>query len=450
MNSTTCSTALNRAALGCAIFVSAFTAPSLSHAQTDSASTTTAPVATTLVSAPTPATDPEKVWLEWSMYGVFHVREFDYFKNVQDKNPRRRREVDIERMVFEPELEIGRRFKLEAEVEFEHGGTGTTMEFDGFEEFGEFENEIEQGGEVKIDKLELTYLDTDLASYRFGLITVPVGMISQRHHPTEYFTNMRNRSEGKILPSTWRSIGFGFFGDLTHHLQYQAVIVQGLNSEFFRKYNWIQDGAARKFETNYADNLAYALRLDYGPDFPYRKIGASAYYGNSSGNRKKTDKLTVDAGVLVWDVHAIWESETWTVRAMYLRGQLQNSEEVSTANATLGGGANPGQFAPLGKEAEAMFAEVGYNIQRLMPSYLQNRLDLFMRYDSVDPMKETQGAIYRDPRFRETSWTAGINYKPRPEIVAKLQYSQIKNGLDEIPTQSEVMAGFGFYYSTEN
>lgn len=394
--------------------------------------------------------DPEKVWLEYTIYGAVHMREFDYFKNAQDMNPRRRREVDLERIVFEPELEIGRRFKLEAEIEFEHGGTGSTLEFDGFEEFGEFETEVEQGGEAKIDKLELTYLDTDYLSYRFGLITVPVGLISQRHHPTEYFTNMRNRSEAKILPSTWRAVGIGAFGDLTTWLQYQAVIVQGLNSEFFRKYNWIQDGAARKFETNSADSFAYAARLDYGPDFPYRKIGASVYYGDSSKNRKKTDKLTVDAGVLIWDIHGVWESETWTIRALYLRGYLQNSEDIATANASLAGAAKPGAFAPLGKEAEIGFLEVGYNIQNLMPTLIPNRLDVFGRYDTVDPMKETQGAIYRDPRFRETSWTAGINYKPRPEIVAKLQYSQIKSGLDEIPTQSEIMAGFGFYYSSED
>lgn len=435
------------------------TAPSASTLLT---STPTTPSTTPTINVPVPpvtatapvfadAQDPEKVWLEYTIYGAFHVREFDYFKNTQDVNPRRRREVDLERVVFEPELEIGRRFKLETEIEFEHGGTGTTMEFDGFDESGEFETEVEQGGEVKIDKLELTYLDTDYASYRIGLITVPVGVISQRHHPTEYFTNARNRSEAKILPSTWRSVGLGVFGDITNRLQYQAVVVQGMNSEQFRKYNWVADGASRRFETTSADNLAYALRVDYGPDYPYRKFGASIYYGDTSRNRKKTDQLTVDAAVLVWDVHAIWESDTWTFRAMFLRGLLQNSEEVATANAGLTGPAKPsGASAPLGKAAEAAFAEVGYNLQALLPSFVTRRTDVFLRYDSVDPMKETAGSIYRDPRFRETAWTTGLNYRPRPEIVAKVQYSQIKSGLDAVPVQTEIMAGLGFYFSTEN
>lgn len=411
---------------------------------------TTATAIATLA-APAPANDdPEKVSIEWTIYGAMNVREFDYFKNALDTNPRHRREVDLERLVFEPELEFGRHFKLEAEFELEHGGTGTTLEFDGFEEFGEFESEVEQGGEAKVDKFELTYIDTDYASYRFGLITVPVGVISQRDHPTEYFTATRNRSEGKILPSTWRSVGVGVFGDITDRIQYQAVLVQGLNSEFFRKYNWIQDGAARKFESTYADNLAGAIRIDYGTEHPYQKIGASFYYGNTAQNRKKTDKLMVDAGLMIWDIHAIYESPTWTFRALYLHGYLQNTEDISTANSSLVGAANPKSLAPLGKEAEVGFAELGYNLQNIFPQAITRRTDFFIRYDTVDPMKEVAGSTYRDPRFRDSSWTTGVNYFPRKEIVAKVQYSRIKSGLDEIPEQTEVMLGLGFYYSTEN
>lgn len=404
----------------------------------------------TSIAPPAPLENPDdRVSLEWSTYGAMHFRRFDYFRNVQDTSPQKRTETDIERIVIEPELEFGRNLKLEIEVEFEHGGTGSTLEFDGFEEFGEFESEIEQGGEVKIDKAELMYLDEDWLSYRAGYITVPVGLISQRHHPTEYFTVKRNRSEEKILPSTWRSLGLGLFGDITPWLQYQAVIVQGLNSEFFRTYNWIQGGNRRAFETTYTDDLSYAARLDYGPDYPYRKVGASFYYGNSAQNRQNPDRLVVDAGVMIWDVHGVWESETWTARALYLRGYLQNSEDIAAANRSLGGSANPGSFSPLGKEVEVGFAEVGYNLQKLAPRFFKNRTDLFLRFDTVDSMREVGESTNRDARFRETAWTTGVNWKPRKELVAKLQYSRIQSGLDSLPLQDEVMGGLGFYYSTE-
>lgn len=401
------------------------------------------PVTTSLpVSQATEATPELQPEIEWTVYGAIGVRQFDYFKNALDTAPRSRREIDLERLVFEPEFKLKNDWKIEAELEFEHGGTGGSMELDGFEEFGEFETEIEQGGEVKVDKLEISN-----RHLKFGLITVPVGAISQRHHPTEYFTVTRNRSEGRILPSTWRSVGFGIeksFGESVHS---QTVIVQGLNSEFFRKYNWIQDGAGRKFETTFADNLAIASRWDFGSLSPFQNFGFAVYYGDSSRNRQKVDKLAVDAGVLIWDVHAFWESPTWTFRALYVRGYLQNSQEVSTANAALGGAANPGSFAALGKEAEAYFVEAGYNFANLVALPPSERLDFFVRLDQVDPMKEVAGSINRDPRFRESAITAGLNWRPEGSLVAKLQFSEIKSGLDAIPTQHEISAGFGFYFS---
>ena len=392
----------------------------------------------------------DDVKFDWSTYGAVNLRQFEYFKNAQDTAPRTRRQTDLERLVFEPVLSFGKEWKLETEIEFEHGGTGSTLEFDGFSEFGEFESEVEQGGEVRVEKFELKRIvDPDL-NFRFGYITVPVGTISQRHHPTEYFTATRNRSEQKVLPSTWRSVGFGVTGRFLETWEYQFVVVQGLNSEFFRKYNWIQGGAKRAFESTYIDDVAGALRLDWGSNKPYQKIGASFYYGNTSRNRMKTDKLSVDAGVMIADVHANWESETWTMRALYLRGYLQNSEDVSNANATLGGAANPGAFSALGKSAEVGFAEIGYNLQSAFPTMISERTDFYVRYDMVDPMKETTGTIYSDPRYRETSWSTGLSYKPRSELVAKLQLSRIQSGFDAIPIQTEILAGFGFYYSTED
>lgn len=136
---------------------------------------------------------------------------------------------------------------------------------------------------------------------------------------------------------------------------------------------------------------------------------------------------------------------------MYLYGTLQNSDAVVTANKALTGTARPsGQSHPLGKAAEAAFVEVGYNIQSLVPSWLPRRTDAFIRYDTVDPMKEVAGNVTRETLNQETVWTVGFNYFPRPEIVAKLQYSKIKSGFTLYPEQTEIMAGLGFYYSQEN
>ena len=81
-------------------------------------------------------------------YGIIN-----YYKFWWDTDLPRRAAFDLERFAIEPEYRVNDKIKLEAEIEFEHGGTGSTMEFDKLEEFGEYEQETEKGGEVVVEKL---------------------------------------------------------------------------------------------------------------------------------------------------------------------------------------------------------------------------------------------------------------------------------------------------------
>ena len=72
-----------------------------------------------------------------SGYGVIHYSHFDW-----ELDPDRRAAIDVERFVIAPKYRVNDTIQLESELEFEHGGTGSTMEFDRFEEFGE----IRDGG----------------------------------------------------------------------------------------------------------------------------------------------------------------------------------------------------------------------------------------------------------------------------------------------------------------
>jgi hypothetical protein len=55
--------------------------------------------------------------------------------------------LDLVRFVLELSYAFDPTLQFETEIEFEHGGTGGTMELE-YEEFGEYEIEIEKGGEV--------------------------------------------------------------------------------------------------------------------------------------------------------------------------------------------------------------------------------------------------------------------------------------------------------------
>jgi len=79
----------------------------------------------------------------FNSYATAYYANYDW-----QTDPQRRDAIDLERVTLEVEIEPTETTKVEVEVEVEHLGTGATMEFDRFEEFGEFETEIERGGEA--------------------------------------------------------------------------------------------------------------------------------------------------------------------------------------------------------------------------------------------------------------------------------------------------------------
>ena len=112
---------------------------------------------------------------------------------------------DTTRFVIEVEGELSFGLKFEAEVELEHHGAGAALELE-FEEFGEFEQEVEAGGEVLLEKL---YLQQTLGDVRLkiGRFYVGVGLMSALAKPTRYLGTGRPESESVMLPGVWDEIG---------------------------------------------------------------------------------------------------------------------------------------------------------------------------------------------------------------------------------------------------
>ena len=258
--------------------------------------------------------------LSFSSYGTMTYRSEEVFQNTQDTDPERRGKFDFERLVAEVEYEIDDKWKVEFEVEFEHGGTGATLEYDGFEEFGEFETELEAGGEVIVEKLELEYRHSDALHVKFGHIYVPVGMITTHHKPQEYYTVSRHRSVESMIPAIWHETGIALSGSY-QNFHYQLQVISGLNSEYFRTYNWVGGASQKRFEEVNADELASVMRLDYGNIKTGSGVGFSYYTGKTSGNRHKTNKIEQDGDIRILDLHGVFRHGPLTVRGQYLYGE---------------------------------------------------------------------------------------------------------------------------------
>lgn len=74
-----------------------------------------------------------------------------YIEPEKFKNCKSRGEFDLPHVTFMIGYNFGKGWRMNAELEYEHGGTGSAMEIEN-NEGGEIETELEQGGEVELEQ----------------------------------------------------------------------------------------------------------------------------------------------------------------------------------------------------------------------------------------------------------------------------------------------------------
>ena len=375
-------------------------------------------------------------------YGSILYKSEEVFRNIQDTSPERRAKTDVERVVFEYVYDIDDKWQVEAEIEYEHGGSGATLEYDGFEEFGEFESEIEAGGEIIVEKLQVKYVVNSYVTAKMGRIFVPVGLGTDNHKPQEYFSTERHWSEASLIPQVWHETGLNLVSKW-QDFTLQTLVTTGLNSEYFRTYNWVATGHQKRFEQVNSDDLALTLRLDYGNVKTGRFAGVSFYTGDTTGNRNNSNKVSGDGNLTIIGLHGSYQLDDWLIRAQYLFGQLDDSEEITNANKTTPG-LKPGNFSQLGSEAESSFVELAYNSQSLFN--LSSPLYVFGLYEHANPIKEVEQGNPTS-RFDIQELSLGLNYLPNKNLVFKAQISEQAYAQQNLENTRSFSFSMGYYFS---
>lgn len=84
-----------------------------------------------------------------------------------------RGEISIPRFILAFDYKFSPTWILGAEIEFEYGGTGVAREIEFYEEGGEYEMEVEKGGEVALEQFHITKLIHPSFNVRAGHLIVP-------------------------------------------------------------------------------------------------------------------------------------------------------------------------------------------------------------------------------------------------------------------------------------
>jgi len=382
-----------------------------------------------------------KTLFDWSKITLSGYGVVNYYKYTKyDTDPNIRDKFDAERLNMYLGYIFNDWITFKSEIEFEHGGTGSTVELDTQEEFGEYEQEVEAGGEVKIEQIHINFAIRPYFNVRAGRMKIHFGLAQDLDRPINYFTAHRQEMENEIIPLGWYEAGVQFHGTFLKRLKYEVSITNGLDASGFSSRGWIKDGYQTRFEMKNGDSFAFTARLDYkfGKN-KYTYVGMSAYLNDAAANRPKKD-MDDSAYVTLLEGHITYDEDYLRFNSVVMWGNLENSDVVSRKNATLSNNLGV-KRTPVGKNMLGFSFEGGYEVLHFFKEGTKQKLYPFLRYDYYDTMHEVEGNVIRKPRWERSAMMGGINYFPHPQIVLKAHYQNRMLGSTHIDPVTSLDTG---------
>jgi hypothetical protein len=324
--------------------------------------------------------------------------------------------IDLTRAV----LYVGYKFNdwiiLNNEFEWEHATTG-------------------EGGESKGEaSAEFSYLDFLLhknANIRTGLMLMPMGFINEIHEPTTFHGNHRPDVEQYIIPSTWREMGAGLFGQIVPGLQYRMYAVNSLNAKGFTSAGIREGSGEGSFAV--AENWAYTGRLDYTPSFaPGLLAGFSTFLGDAGQSEYYLGRK-VSVFTQLYEGHLQWHWRGLEMRALGALGYIGNAGLVSAANGET-----------VGKQNYGWYTEAAYDVMPYLLKDSTQYLAPFFRYEHYNTLAAVPTGFATDKSWDRWIYQVGLTYKPIPNIAVKADYRNYHSVGS--PQPDEFNLGFGFIY----
>lgn len=376
-----------------------------------------------------------EVLAQFMDYGINRYSGTSYGNSKENRNS-----ISIPRFVLAFDYKFNSKWVLGAEIEFEAGGVGIERELENSEN-GEYETEMEKGGEVALEQFHISRLIHPAFNIRAGHMIVPVGLTNYNHEPINFFGTSRPEGETTIIPSTWHETGlsvFGTFGKGYTNFDYEAMVVTGLNADGFGRDNWVSDGKQGQFEVDNFTSPAYVARLNY-KGVPGLRIGGSFYYCNdvtaNTDKRYKYSRVGRSA-VKIYSFDAQYKNKYVTARGMVIKGDLDNATAIGSVNvSTSGNSYHSSTMRKVAKEALCYGAEVGINLKTILGLSEKSKMPTlypFVRYDYYNPQQGGEKGQTMDARCQVSKWTAGLNWFALPNLVVKADYTTRQIGTQKV------------------
>ena len=356
---------------------------------------------------------------------------------------------DIPHAVIYLGYDFGKGWSMQTEIEFEHTGTGAAVEKE-FEEAGEWEREVEKGGEVELEQFWIQKSFHPALNLRMGHLVVPVGGLNNAHEPLNFFTVYRPEGEYTILPSTWHDTGISLWGR-TASWRYEAQLIAGLDAYLFSRDNFIKKGAGSPFEFKVANQYGFTGRID-NYTFDGFRIGLSGFYGRAMHNtypyeRPSERYADVKGRTAFGALDFAYRGRRLIVRGNADYGYVGDAAAISTMKRNRTANEAPYDKSAVGRNAMAAGMEAGYDILPWFDRDNEAQLFVFGRYEyynSYIPGPDQQNNV---PYTGKHRIALGINWFPVPEIAVKAEWSKryLPSQYNDEPSVSIGVAYMAFF-----
>lgn len=340
-------------------------------------------------------------------------------------------------------LYVGYKFSdkwvLNSEFEFEHGGAS----------------------DVFIEFLNLDYQATKALNFRVGLILNPMGFVNQVHEPTFYYGGSRPEVEKRMIPTTWRENGGGVYGRLFDRVSYQAYALSSLDGQDFSGKGY-RSGRQKGIKA-LTNNWSFVARADV--DVIQGLMAGGSVYTGHQGQDQGFGSLQMT----MYELHAQFKRFGFTGRVLFAQGFIENPDSLNLAT-TINDGGQVSHHSKiqsdgfLAKESLGWYVVGAYDIFSLLMPDSKQSLEPFFRYDRVDTQRSFQstpasncGSLPSDgtsqptgsclkPQYNNEIFTVGLQYKPIPQVVLKLDYRYNRQKVSGEAIDKQVQFGAGYVF----
>jgi len=394
--------------------------------------------------------------LKFGMYGEL---KFGSLQNPA-ANGQWQNGFDAARVVLLPTYQFTDNIIFNAEIEFEHAGSG-------------FDNDDKLRGTAEIEQAFVDFQFSEHLNWRApGVDLVPISYYNLYHEPTLFYSVNRPELVNGLIPSTWAAGATALYGKIVDGLNYEFQISQSLE-DFGDDFALRTDAnTPPPFPLGYLpgidgidaltnakaplgdfrqlnNSLAYTGRLSYSPAFLPGFAGSTAVYysPNTTPRGAYADFLGIPLG----------SSSLWIVdtegryllpnTGFELRGEYDQVWFGNPANLRANNDTDPTDN--VGKTMYGFFGEIDYHFK--FGPILNQEWEAVPFYRYTYENLQTGGFAGTDQNLptgqgQRQFHTMGVAVFPTPELVLKLTYQKLLDRSPLGPQADAVLGGVGWLF----